>query len=115
MPKPHNDMTTAQVLRKAMAKKMTVSADPAWLANNIVNNIRASDSREDLDGWKRILTGYLTRLADTEAACQNIVDYYNNMSGNPNAPIADKYWLKGALMARSALTKLEAPKTSEKP
>lgn len=38
-------------------------------------------------------------------ACESIVAYYQNMSGNPNCPIPDRYWLDGALLAREALAK----------
>lgn len=41
------------------------------------------------------------------AACKEIVNYYQTMSGNENAPVADKYWLKGAIMARAAIGKAE--------
>lgn len=37
------------------------------------------------------------------AACEEIVRYYQEMSGNPNAPIPDRYWIRGALMARDAI------------
>lgn len=36
-------------------------------------------------------------------ACEEVVKHYTTMSGNENAPVADKYWIKGALMCRSAL------------
>ncbi len=45
---------------------------------------------------------------DLLAACQNIVKYYMDMSGNPNFPVADKYWLEGAIMARAAIAKATA-------
>jgi hypothetical protein len=38
-------------------------------------------------------------------ACIDIVEYYRNMSGNPSFPVADKYWLAGALKARAAIEK----------
>lgn len=38
-------------------------------------------------------------------ACESIVAYYQNMSGNPNSPIPDHYWLSGALLAREALNR----------
>lgn len=44
------------------------------------------------------------------AACKMVVEYYEKMSGNPNAPIPDKYWIRGALLARAAIAKAEGGK-----
>lgn len=38
-------------------------------------------------------------------ACKEVVRYYTELSGNPATPIPDKHWIKGALMARAALSK----------
>lgn len=42
---------------------------------------------------------------DLLEACKAIVAYYQNMSGNPGYPVADKYWIEGAIMARAAIAK----------
>lgn len=45
--------------------------------------------------------------AELLAACKSVVDYYQNMSGNPSCPVADKYWIDGALLARAAIAKIQ--------
>jgi len=42
-------------------------------------------------------------VADLVKAAKEVVDYYQNMSGNPNCPIPDKYWISGAISLRTAL------------
>jgi hypothetical protein len=42
---------------------------------------------------------------DLLAACEEVVRHYEEMSGNPNFPVADKFWIKGAIMARAAIAK----------
>lgn len=44
-------------------------------------------------------------LPDLLAACEAVVSHYQTMSGNPNAPVPDKYWIHGALLARAALAR----------
>lgn len=47
----------------------------------------------------------ISAASDLLAACEAVVDHYQSMSGNPNAPIPDRYWITGALMARDAIAK----------
>lgn len=47
----------------------------------------------------------LEAAPDLFAACAEVVRHYEEMSGNPNFPIPDKHWIKGALMARAALSR----------
>ena len=42
-------------------------------------------------------------VADLVKAAREVVEYYQNMSGNPNCPIPDKYWISGAISLRTAL------------
>lgn len=42
---------------------------------------------------------------DLLRACLEVVEHYTTMSGNPNFPVADKYWISGAIRARDAIAK----------
>lgn len=59
--------------------------------------------RDPRQEWSDRDIALINAAPELAEACREVVRWYQEMSGNPNCPVPDKYWTPGALKARAAL------------